>query len=376
MAKRDYYTILGVTKDATEAQIKAAYRKLAMQFHPDRNPNNKEAEEKFKEATEAYEVLANSEKRKQYDQFGHEGFQQGGFNNAHGMNMEDIFEDIFGSMFGDMSGNQRQRRTTPQGPTPKTGHDRHKEITISLQEAYLGTKQEISYYRLFPCQACDNKGMKPGTKVQECKQCKGHGQIQFQQGFFVYSQTCPSCGGEGFTIPDPCPECGGQSRKQKLDTFSITIPAGAPDGLEMRVSDKGDAGIYGGKAGNLYIKVHVRPDSRFVRVGNDLQCTVMLTYPQLVFGCQIDIENINGTKETIKVPKGCPTGSKLVIQGKGFPLLKSRSSGNLVVIVQCDIPKKLSTEAKEALTNYSAAIGTTTNTGEGTIQGFFKKFLG
>lgn len=376
MATQDYYSILGVSKDATEAQIKAAYRKLAMQYHPDRNPNNKEAEEKFKEATEAYEVLSNKEKRQQYDQVGHDAFRQGGGTGFNGQGMEDIFEDIFGSMFGDMGGAKRRRSAAHAGPVPKNGHDRHKEITITLQESYLGTKQEISYYRLFPCTACDNKGMKPGTKVQECKQCKGHGQIQFQQGFFVYSQTCPSCGGEGFTIPEPCPECGGQSRKQKLDTFTISIPAGTPDGLEMRVSDKGDAGIYGGKPGHLYVKVHVRPDSKFSRVGNDLQCTIMLTYPQLVFGCQLEIENIDGSKETLKVPKGCPTGSKLAIQGKGFPVLKSKNTGNLVVVVQCDIPKKLSTEAKEALTKYSEVIGTATSNDEGTIQGFFKKFLG
>lgn len=380
MAKQDFYSILGVAKSATEAEIKAAYRKLAMQYHPDRNPGNKEAEEKFKQITEAYEVLSSAEKRKQYDTLGHDTYQQGGaagFGGGAGMNMDDIFEDIFGSMFGQQGGGQqRRKKSAKKGLTPKPGHDRHKEIEITLKESFEGTKQEIKYYRMFPCEECDNKGTKPGTKVAECSQCEGSGELQFRQGFFMYAQTCPTCGGQGFTIPEPCPACGGQSRKQKLESFTVTIPAGAPNGLEMRVSEKGDAGLYGGPAGNLYIKVHVRPDSRFTRVGNDLQCTIMLTYPQLVFGCQLEIESIDGTKQLLKVPKGCPTGSRLIISGKGFPLLKSRTNGDLVVMVQCDIPKKLSTEAKDALTKYSEVIGTNTNNGEGTITGFFKRFLG
>ncbi len=374
MNKRDYYEILGVSKTAANDEIKAAYRKLALKYHPDRNPDNKEAEEKFKEAAEAYEILSDQQKRGQFDQFGHSGMSgMGGHSPGGNMNMEDMFEsfgDIFGSMFG--GGQQRSRRS---GPQPKHGHDLAQEVTVSLKESYVGTKKEVNYYHFVSCDTCNSKGSKSGTQPQQCSPCQGTGQKQFRQGFFMYAQTCNSCAGEGFIISSPCTACNGKSRTQKYDKFTVTIPAGVYDGTELRITDKGDAGVYGGRSGDLFIRVHVLPDKKFHREGNDLVSTLTLTYPQLVFGCQVEIENLDDCKQMIKVPKGCPVGEKIVIPGKGFANLRRAGvKGNLVIITQCHVPKKIPAEAKKLLSSYSDSIGTKTDNGG--IICFFKKFLG
>ncbi|PKN03302.1 molecular chaperone DnaJ [Candidatus Dependentiae bacterium HGW-Dependentiae-1] len=378
-AKKDFYAILGVKKDASPEEIKAAYRKLAMLHHPDRNPGNKAAEEKFKEAAEAYTALSNPEKRKQYDQFGHTDNMGGmGGGPQGGMNMDDIFES-FGDMFGDMFGagaGQTKRRRKKGGPEALRGHDLYKEISISLKESYLGLKKEISYYRFFPCEACSGKGMKAGTSTKECATCQGAGQVTYRQGFFMYSQPCTSCGGQGYIIPSPCTSCNGQSRIQRYDKFTVTIPAGIYSGAELRVASKGDAGVYGGPSGDLFIRIQVMPDKHFSRVDDDLVCSVTLTYPQLVLGCQLDIESIDGTKEAIKVPKGCPVDEKIVLPGKGFAKLRGNVRGNLVVVTKCHIPKKLTPEAKAVLTQYSDLIGTDAADKDSGITSFFKKFLG
>lgn len=376
MQKRDFYDILEVPKGASADEIKAAYRKMALKYHPDRNPGNKEAEDKFKEAAEAYEVLSDDQKRRQYDQFGHADMHSGHTGHPGGMNMDDIFEnfgDIFGSMFGG-GGSKERRKST--GPEPRTGHDLGKEIEVSLKDAYLGTKIDMSIYHFFPCESCNHTGCKTGTKPQTCTTCRGTGQISQQQGFFMFASPCGACGGEGFKIPSPCPNCKGQSRVQKYDKFTVTIPKGIFDGAEMRIPGKGDAGIYGGKSGDLFIKIHVQEDKKFRREGNDLVCSVMLTYPQLVLGCQLEIENIDGTKESVKIPRGCPVGERIVIPGKGFTKIRSEFKGNLIVTTQCHIPKKISSQAKEKLNEYSTLIGTDAEQNDGSILGFFKKFLG
>lgn len=377
MAKRDYYEILGLKKDATAEQIKAAYRKLALKYHPDRNPDNKEAEEKFKEAAQAYEILSDAQKRKQYDQMGHSAFEGGGGgHHGQGMSMDDIFSsfgDIFGEMFGMGGRSTRQRK---QGPQPQRGHDLYKDIDITLKEAYLGTKKEISYYHFVPCETCKGMGTKPGTSVKECAHCQGSGQVQYKQGFFMFAQPCSECRGQGYVIPSPCVECNGQCRIKKYDKFSVNIPKGIFDRAELRISEKGDAGIYGGPAGDLFLLIRVLPDKKFKRVDDDLIGTVLLTYPQLVLGSQVEIERIDGVKETIKIPKGCAVGEKIVLPGKGFAHLRGSGAGNMVIITQCHIPKKLSPEAKKALTDYSKMIGTDAKNEEGLISGFFKKFLG
>lgn len=378
MTKRDYYEILGVARDASLQDIKAAYRKLALKYHPDRNPGNKDAEEKFKEAATAYEILSHKDKRAQYDQFGHAGPgpEMGGFGDQN-MDMDDIFRnfgDIFEG-FGDIFGFSAERRGKG-GPSPRPGHDRQLNLNISLKEAYEGTKKEVSYSRLEMCAECEGKGIKKGTKPETCKECKGTGQIKHQQGFFMFSQTCPHCGGEGYTIPHPCPACNGNSRKQVYEKFSVKIPAGIYDGAELRLAQKGDAGIFGGPAGGLFILIHVLPDKQFTRNEDDLVCHLMLTYPQLVFGAQVEIEAIDNSKLLLKIPKGCPVGEKIIIHDKGFPKIRGRGRGDLIVITQCNIPTKLSAETKETLKKYSQEIGTQINDEGGTITGFFKKFLG
>lgn len=371
MAKKDYYEILGVSRTAVAEDIKAAYRKLALKYHPDRNPDNKEAEEKFKEATEAYEILSDPQKRAQYDQF---GTATPGFGADSNVNMEDIFEGLSG-LFGDFFG-AGQRRKKKVGPTPKRGHDLAKNVTITLEEAFKGTKKEITYYHFVTCTVCHGKGMPEGASVTVCPNCHGMGQITVRDGFFAYSQSCPMCGGEGYTIPNPCSTCKGHSRVQQYETLSVTIPKGIYDDADLRLAGKGDAGVFGGPSGDLYLKIHVAPHPYFKRVGDDLECTMILTYPQLVLGAQMEIKNIDGSSETFKVAPGSPVGERIVLHSKGFPKLRGKGNGNLIIITACDIPKKLAPEAEQKLREYADLIGTKTSASKNTIGGFFKKFLG
>lgn len=381
MQKQDYYITLGVPRTATLDAIKAAYRGLALKYHPDRNPDNKEAENKFKQAAEAYEVLSDEKKRQRYDQFGHagvDGSQGGGHHGHHGMDMNDIFSN-FGDIFGDIFGGGQQsgrRGKKKSGPTPERGHDLFKEVTITLKDSYLGCKQDMAFSRYVACTTCNHMGTQPGTSYHTCSDCGGAGQKNFAQGFFVVSQTCSSCAGHGFTIPSPCKKCSGQSRVREYDNFSINIPSGIYDGAEVRIKGKGDAGVFGGPVGDLLIKLHVTPDKQFQRVEDNLVCSVTLTYPQLVFGSQVEIASIDGTKESIKIPKGCQVGHEIVIPGKGFNKVRGNARGNLVVKAMCHIPTKLSSEAKDALMAYSSIIGTEPTESTGSIVGFFKKFLG
>lgn len=376
MAKRDYYEVLDVSREASAEEIKKAYRKLALKYHPDKNPDNKEAEDKFKEAAEAYEVLSDATKRKHYDQFGHAGMHSG--TDYHNYtNMNDIFSnfgDIFSELFG--AGDRRtQQRSRRSGPIPKRGHDLPQELTITLKESYLGCKKEISVNHYVTCETCSGNGCKPGTKPSSCSTCKGSGEVHYQQGFFTFSQACTTCHGEGFVISSPCSTCRGQSRVQKYERFTVVIPEGIFEGAELRLSGKGDAGVFGGNAGDLRLRIHVKPDTYFERRDNDLVTRLVLTYPQLVFGCQVEITLLDDTQETIKIPKGCPVGKEILIPGKGFSRIRGAGKGNLIVITQCDIPTKLPSNAKEALMNYAEKLGNQSQSSGG-ISGFFKKFLG
>lgn len=376
MAKRDYYDILGVSKTASADELKKAYRALAMKHHPDRNPGNKEAEDKFKEAAEAYEVLSDAKKRANYDQFGHAGAQQGGFGGQHQYSdVNDIFEnfgDIFGSMFGNAGPQRRSKKT---GPTPQRGHDLAQELTISFKESFMGCKKDVGVYRFVVCDTCSGSGCKAGTKPNLCSQCKGSGQEIHRQGFFSFAQACSGCNGQGFSIPSPCSNCSGQSRVQKHERLSVNIPAGIYSGAELRIAGKGDAGVFGGEAGDLFATVSVTNDDRFSRREYDLVTTLYLTYPQLVLGAQLEIESVDGSKEAIKISAGCPVGKEIVIAGKGFPFIQGRGRGNLVIITQCEIPTKLDAETKKFLTENADKF---TNAGKKDrgITGFFKKFLG
>lgn len=375
MAKRDYYEILGVSRTASEQEIKAAYRKLALKYHPDKNPNDKEAENKFKEAAEAYEVLSDTEKKRAYDQFGHEGMGNG----AHGPSMDDVFSqfgDIFGDIFGSGGGRKQKKGRKATGPTPKAGHDLHKEITISLKDAFTGTKQELSYYRFVPCALCEGKGITKGSVYKTCEVCHGEGQRIYQQGFFAFSQPCGACQGEGFVPSSPCSACGGQSRIQKNEKISPNIPKGIYNNAELRIAGMGDAGVFGGPAGDLYVKVNVRSDKNFKRVDDNLETTIVLTYPQLVFGCQVEIESIDGSKETIKIPKGTKVSDRIVVAQKGFHKINSTRRGDLVIVTTCHIPTSMSDQAREKLKEYAELTGTVVEHENGGIAGFFKKFLG
>jgi molecular chaperone DnaJ len=374
--KRDYYQILGVSKSSSPEEIKKAYRKLALQYHPDRNPDNKEAEEKFKEAAEAYDILSTPEKRQKYDQYGHAGFEgQGGFHGHE--NMGDMFES-FGDIFENLFGAQGPKRSSKKsGMAAQRGHDLTQKIEVSLQESYLGCKKEAKIYHFETCSKCTGSGCNENTKPAACITCKGNGTLYYSQGIFTYSQACTKCHGQGFTIPSPCPECRGQSRIQKHEKITISIPAGIFNNAELRILGKGDAGVFGGQPGDLYLTIHVTPDEKFSRSENDLVTKLNLTYPQLVLGCQIDIENIDGTKESIKIPKGCPVGKEIKLDGKGFVRLRGGSGrGNLIVITQCDIPVKLTEETKQALLGYAEKLGNQSQSSSGGISGFFKKFLG
>ncbi len=378
MEHKDFYSTLGVARDASQDDIKKAYRKLAMKYHPDRNPDNKEAESKFKELSQAYEVLGHEQKRRQYDQFGNADQSQGfggGSNGFHSndTNMDDILKG-FGDIFGDMFGQRHAKHRS--GPEPKQGHDLRHTVTITLKDAFLGIKHDVAYYHFAPCQTCSATGCAKGTKATTCTQCKGSGQVHYQQGFYMYAQHCSVCRGLGYLIASPCTTCSGQSRTQVYDKFTVSIPRGIFDNAELKVSGKGDAGVYGGPAGDLLLQVTITPDKAFSRVEDDLVCTLSLTYPQLVLGSQLDVESIDGSRHTVKIPKGCPVGERIVIKGEGFYKLRGNSRGNLVIVTQCHIPTKLDTAAKEALNAYSEKIGTESKPAEGSIISFFKKFLG
>ena len=374
MTKRDYYEILGVSKSASKDEIKKAYRKLAIKHHPDKNPDNKESEEKFKEASEAYEVLSNETKRKKYDNFGHSGMQSGADYHEYS-DFGDIFSN-FGDIFSDLFGGGQRQRQNKTGLIPQRGHDLSYKIEISFKESYLGIKKDIGIYHYVKCDTCNSSGCKPGTKPTKCSNCGGTGSINYRQGFFSFAQPCNSCGGQGFIITTPCSTCYGKSRIQKKDLLTINIPAGINNGAELRVKSKGDAGVYGGTFGDLYLNVKVKEDKKFWRKNNDLITNLNLTYPQLVLGCQVDIENIDNQVTSIKIPKGCSVGKQITIPGKGFSVPGSFSRGSLVVITKCHIPTRLNAGAKKLLIEYSEKIGNDTKSSDSSISGFFKKFLG
>lgn len=376
--KRDFYEVLGVSRSASADEMKKAYRKLAMQYHPDKNPNDKAAEEKFKEVAEAYEVLSNDEKRKMYDQFGHAGMggMGGGGHQAHGgPDVEDILSSMFGDFFG--GGGQGRKRATKGSPQPQRGHDLEQSITISLKESFMGCKKEVKIYHFVACGKCKATGCQDGSKPTPCGTCKGVGEMRYQQGFFTYSQPCTSCHGQGFVITSPCKECRGQTRIQQHARETLPIPAGIAHGMVMRIPGKGDAGIFGGQAGDVLVEVHVQPDKNYARRELDLVGTINLTYPQLVLGAQIDVELLDGSTETVKIPKGCPVGKEIKIAGKGFANLRgSKTKGSLVFVAQCDIPTSLSDASKAALLAYAEKLGNDGQNKTGGISGFFKKFLG
>ncbi len=372
MAKRDYYEVLGVSKDASEGDIKKAYRKLAMKYHPDRNPDDKEAEEKFKEAAEAYEVLSDDDKRGRYDQFGHAGVDGMGHAGGGFSSMEDIFAsfgDIFGggggggSIFDSFFGGGRGRRQANQGASLRVN------LSIDFKEAAFGCSKTIDVKRNELCDTCDGSGCKPGTSPSTCTTCGGHGQVRQGQGFFVVQTTCPSCGGSGQMITDPCDSCNGQGTQPKKATIKVRIPEGIEDGDQLRVGGEGEPGPQGGPRGDLYVLLRVKDDPFFERHGNDVVCKVPVSYSQAALGAEVEVPSLDG-KLKLKVPSGTQPNEILRMRGQGIPLGGGRR-GDQLVVIQVTVPKKTSSEHRKVLEDLAEIEKTEVNAEQ---QGFFERF--
>ncbi len=342
--KRDYYEVLGVARGASEQEIKSSYRKLAMQFHPDRNPNNPDAEEKFKEATEAYAVLADGEKRALYDRFGHAGVSNaggGGFDASAFQDLTDIFGDFFG--FGDIFGGGGRRRGRAQ-----RGADLREDVNLEFEEAVFGTETKVVVRRHESCEECRGSGAAPGKAPVACRSCAGRGQVRYQQGFFSIARTCPTCQGTGSVITDPCQKCKGEGRILRQKTVETKVPAGVEDGTRIRFNGLGEAGAFGGPAGDLYVVLHVKEHAFFERDGNDLHCVVPISFTQAALGAEIRVPTLEG-EQILKVPDGTQSGTTLRLRGKGVPVLNGHGKGDLFVEVRIQTPGKLSKRQRELL---------------------------
>jgi molecular chaperone DnaJ len=340
MAKRDYYEVLGVTRTATEAEIKRAYRTLAVKHHPDKNPGDAAAEEKFKECAEAYAVLSDSQKRAQYDRFGHGGMGGAGFDPGFS-NIEDIF-DLFG--FGEMFGGGRQRTRS----TVQRGSDLRYDLEITLEEAANGKEEKLRIPRLEKCDDCDGKGAEKGTKPESCISCAGSGQTRYQQGFFSVMRTCSNCQGRGQIIRNPCKTCKGAGRIEKEKALEIKIPAGVETGSRLRVTGEGEGGVNGGPSGDLFVVLHVKEHDTFERQGANLYSAVPVSFAQAALGAEIKVKTLDG-EEDLKIPAGTQTGTVFRLKSHGMPALGGRGKGDLFVAVTLITPKSLTKEQRKLL---------------------------
>jgi molecular chaperone DnaJ len=371
--KRDYYEVLGIGRTATDQEIKSAYRKLAMQFHPDRNPNNPDAEEKFKEASEAYAILADGDKRSAYDRFGHAGVSgngSGGFDPSSFQDLGDIFGDFFGisDLFGGGGGGKRRSRV-------QRGADLREDITLEFEEAVFGTETQVTVRRHETCEECHGSGAAPGKAPVTCRSCNGQGQVRYQQGFFSIARTCPTCQGTGSVITDPCSKCKGEGRVLRQKTIDAKVPAGVEDGTRIRFSGLGEGGMHGGPAGDLYVVLHVKEHPFFEREGNDLYCVVPVSFAQVALGAEITVPTLEGD-HTLKVPDGTQSGTTLRIRGKGVPVLNSRSKGDLYVEVRVQTPSKLSKRQKELLQELEGSLRVENKPERRTLLGKVKDIFG
>ena len=348
MSKRDYYEVLGVTRSCTEVELKAAFRKLAMQHHPDRNPGDKDCEHRFKEINEAYDVLKDGDKRAAYDRFGHAAFEHGGMGGAaHGFGADfgSTFSDIFEGIFG--MGSARGR-----GSGRERGSDLRYNMEISLDEAFTGKTAQIRIPTSVTCEACSGSGAKAGTKPKSCATCGGAGKIRHAQGFFTLERTCPTCHGRGQVIDDPCKVCGGGGRVTRERTLSVNIPTGVEDGTRIRLAGEGEAGLRGGPTGDLYIFLEVAPHEFFQRDGADLHCRVPMSMTSAALGGEFEVPAIDGSKVRVKVPAGTQTGRRFRLAGKGMPVLRSKQTGDMYVQVAVETPQNLTKRQRELLAEF------------------------
>ena len=346
MAKRDFYETLGVAKNASEDEIKKAYRKLAMKYHPDRNPDSKDAEEKFKEVKEAYEMLTNPEKREAYDRYGHAGVDpnMGGGGGGFGGGFGDAFGDIFGDIFGGGRGRG-------SGPQVYRGADLRYNLEITLEQAAHGFDTTIRVPSWDKCDTCHGTGAKPGTSPVTCSTCGGHGQVRMQQGFFSIQQTCPKCHGTGKIITDPCSPCGGAGRIKRNKTLEVKIPVGIDSGMRIRSSGNGEPGTNGGPSGDLYVEIHIKPHPVFQREGDDLHCEMPISFAKAALGGEIEVPTLSG-KVAFTIPEGTQSGKTFRLKGKGIKGVRSGFAGDLFCHVAVETPVKLTERQKELLREF------------------------
>ncbi len=347
--KADFYETLGVAKGADEKELKAAFRKQAMRFHPDRNPDDPSAEQKFKEVNEAYDCLRDPQKRAAYDRFGHAAFENGGMGGGAGGGFGGGgFADIFEDIFGDMMGGGRRRSAGGR----ERGADLRYNMEITLEEAYAGKTAQIHVPSSIQCSDCSGSGAKPGTSPTTCAMCQGHGRVRASQGFFSIERTCPQCQGRGETITDACPKCSGQGRVTEERSLSVNIPAGIEDGTRIRLAGEGEAGLRGSPAGDLYIFLSVKPHEFFQRDGSDLYCKVPISMTTAALGGSFEVTTLDGTQTRVKVPEGSQNGRQFRLKGKGMPVLRQPQVGDLYIQIAVETPQNLSKRQRELLEEF------------------------
>ena len=353
MEKTDYYEVLGVSREVSDQELKSAYRKKALKYHPDRNPGNKASEEKFKEVSEAYQVLSDVDKRAAYDHYGFDGVNGsaqgfGGGPFAGGVDIGDIFGDLFGEMFS-AGGNPRR------GSRQQRGDDVRFDLAVDFDTAIFGYKTAVNIRRFETCDACQGRGSASGRGPSVCSQCQGRGQVRFQQGFFTVARTCSACGGTGQVIVDPCPVCRGGGRVTKEFTLNVRVPPGVENGTRIRYAGEGDAGRGGAPKGDLYVVIAIRPHEFFERDGNDLHCVIPISFPQAALGAEIEISGIDGPV-SLKIPEGTQSGRELRVRGRGVPVLNDRDRGDLIVRVVVEVPRKLTRPERELITELAGML--------------------
>lgn len=370
MAKRDYYEVLGCDRGADEAVLKASYRKLAMKWHPDKNPGDAEAEVRFRELSESYEVLKDPQKRAAYDRFGHAAFENGngggaGFNADFASTFADIFDDLFGG-----SMNRGGQRGGAAAGGRARGADLRYNMDISLEDAFSGKTAQINIPTSIACEVCSGTGAKPGTQPKPCRTCNGAGKIRHAQGFFTLERTCPTCQGRGSVIEDPCANCGGAGRVTRERNLQVQIPAGVEDGTRIRLGGEGEAGMRGGPAGDLYIFLSIEPHAFFQREGADLYCRAPISMVTASLGGTVEVPTIGGEKTKVKIPEGTQSGKRLRLPGAGMPVLRTRSMGDMYVQVVVETPQNLTKRQRELLAEFEGLSSTET---QPESNGFFAK---